>query len=123
MEDLTDDGRPPKLGSLPELSGQSGFTPVDESIPKFPIKKAVWGDGERKANEIRLIYQRDRLYGFTTHELENLDVISTRPLRPSNLPDRIHQLFRRDLWESVPPSEFVVDTLYPLPKGLTGDCM
>jgi hypothetical protein len=117
MNDLT----VPRLGSRQEVWGQSGYTPVDEHIPVFPTTASK--SFEEVADEFRLDYQRKMLLGFTTHELENLGVVTTRSLRPGNLPNHIHPLFRREKWETNPPSDFAIKTLYPLPKPLSGDCL
>jgi hypothetical protein len=121
MEDLTNGG-PPKLGSLDELWGASGFTPVDDSFPTMPVQYHEGSDPDQIANNFRQDYQRRLLLGFTTHELENLDVITRRQLKPSNLPPSLHQLFGRNKWEVVPPPYFVVKTLYPLPTPFAGNC-
>jgi hypothetical protein len=120
-EDLTNGG-PPKLGLIAEISGASGWTPVDNSIPMVPVLWHEDFDRVLRDNVYRKDWQRQELLGFTTLELINLDVITTRRLKPSNLPSRLHQLFRRDKWESMPPPHFPVKTLYPLPKPFSGSC-
>ncbi|KAE9371556.1 hypothetical protein N431DRAFT_467731 [Stipitochalara longipes BDJ] len=84
----------PRLGSHENLSRGSGYTPVDTSFPRFPIA------GITDEDKLRLRYQRRNLYGFTTYELHDLDIITTRPLKPNNLPDQLYRLFGRvDIWE------------------------
>jgi hypothetical protein len=107
MEDLTDGGRPPKLGTMPGYP-YSGFTPVDTSFPKFP--KPLQNSGTTRADKRRIKYQREQLYGFTTYELENLTV-------------EINPIFRRENWEIVPPKTFANKRLFGLPNPLNGNCM
>jgi hypothetical protein len=120
MEDLTDGGRPPKLGTMPGYP-YSGFTPVDTSFPKFP--KPLQNSGTTRADKRRIKYQREQLYGFTTYELENLDVITSRKLKGSNLTVEINPIFRRENWEIVPPKTFANKRLFGLPNPLNGNCM
>jgi len=131
IKDLTDNGRPPKLGK-PKIgkrlrfNGGSGFTPVDDTFPRFPSAAAGITAGITVQDKDRIRYQRRELYGFTTLEFQNLDVITTRPLKPGNLPDKLFDLFRRDdvinCWEEEIPSDFVRDKPCPLPTPLKGDC-
>ncbi|PMD35814.1 hypothetical protein L207DRAFT_586851 [Hyaloscypha variabilis F] len=118
MEDLTDDGRPPKLGTMPGYP-YSGFTPVDTSFPKFP--KPLQNSGTTRADKRRIKYQREQLYGFTTYELQNLDVITSRELKGSNLTVEINPIFRRENWEIVPPKTFTNKRLFGLPNPLNGN--
>jgi hypothetical protein len=124
MEDIRN-GWPPKyrkydfeVGETATIS-KSGFTPLQDTFPTIP--------GEQNQAQVQLRaniekFQRDCLYGFTSRELADLDVITNRRLKPSTLPTLLHPLFRRERWETEPPDPSV-RSLYHLPKGLPGYCM
>jgi hypothetical protein len=93
-------------------SHESWYTPLEYLFPRRI------SDAEREAITTREDFQRRELYGFTTRELAQLDVISDRTLKPGNLKNGIHPLVARDRWEDKPPQpSFTRDYLYPLKNG------
>ena len=117
-DDLTENGRPSKLGNPPKFKGASGWTPVENTFPTFPVSNA----GLTDLDKARIKFQRRKLFGFTTLELQDLDVITTRPLRPGNLSNKLFYLFERDRWAEELPSNFTINKPYPLPTPLQGNC-
>ena len=125
IEDLRN-GWPPKyrkfdfeIGNGTAIISKSGFTPLQNEFPTIP------GAQDHAQAQLRADlekFQRDSLYGFTSRELADLDVITNRRLKPSTLPIMLHPLFRRERWETEPPDPSV-RSLYHLPKGLPGYCM
>jgi hypothetical protein len=127
MEDIRN-GWPPKyrkydfeVGDGTAIISKSGFTPLQDTFPTIPRDQ----EQDHAQAQLRVDiekFQRDSLYGFTSRELADLDVITNRRLKPSTLPTILHPLFRRERWETKPPDPSV-RSLYHLPKGLPGYCM
>lgn len=71
-------------------------------------------------------FQKDKLKGFTTRQLYDLDAITNRRLRASTLNLELHPAFRRDRWEVLVDPTFnrklySMDDLADLPDGLGGE--
>jgi hypothetical protein len=95
---------------------ESGYTPLEYSFPRYI------SDSERRRIGRKEAFQRDKLFDFTTRELAQLDAISDRELKASNLQNDIHPLLARDRWEKKPPQpSFTRDHLYTLDNGYDGD--
>jgi hypothetical protein len=127
MEDIRN-GWPPKyrkydfeVGDGTAIISKSGFTPLQDTFPTIPRDQEQYHAQAQLRADIEK-FQRDSLYGFTSRELADLDVITNRRLKPSTLPTMLHPLFRRERWETEPPDPSV-RSLYRLPKGLPGYCM
>jgi hypothetical protein len=89
---------------------RSGYTPIALSFPTFaPPSQSVLTHEK---------FQRERLKGFTSAELAQLDCLPTRELLPGDLQNAIIPLFQRDYWETAPPKpDFTRNNLYPLKNG------
>jgi len=74
----------------------------------------------------REAWQRRQLHSFTTRELINLDVVTSRYLKDGNLKsaNKIHRLFKLESWEKLPDLNHNRRLLYALPDllGLVGNC-
>lgn len=93
------------------LTGQnrSGFTPDEGSIPYVgPSPFDIWDP---------TAHQRANLYGFTSEELQRLDCLPTRELKPSNLQNQILLIFGRETWDAGPLPDYDRDFFYPLENG------
>lgn len=90
----------------------SGLTPI---APQFP------GPQTKEANQLRIEkenWQRQACWGFTTRELAQLDVFSSRKLNDESLQNGILPLMARDRWETKPPSpHWKRDFLYRMKDG------
>lgn len=75
----------------------SGLTPIALMFPEKQTKE------EREYMQGREAFQRDNLLGFTSRELAELDVISSRKLKDGNLRNGILPIMERDRWETRPP--------------------
>jgi hypothetical protein len=90
----------------------SGLTPIAPTFPR-PQTKSVQPNMPEKE-----LYQRRRCLGFTTRELEQLDVLSNRKLNDGNLRNEILPLMAWDRWETKPPSPYWKrNYLYPVQNG------
>ncbi|TAQ89685.1 hypothetical protein B7494_g1969 [Chlorociboria aeruginascens] len=71
-------------------AGHSGFTPIPADFPgqNFPFRREIEG------------YQKSKFLGFTTSELADLDIISERSLKPSDLNNPILPMFRKQKWQA-----------------------
>lgn len=71
-------------------------------------------------------HQKDKLRGFTTRQLYDLDAITNRKLRASTLDIEIHPAFRRKRWEEDVDPQLIRQHFYSLddmedkPDGLGG---
>ncbi|TAQ89684.1 hypothetical protein B7494_g1968 [Chlorociboria aeruginascens] len=93
---------------------KSGLTPLS---PLYPLAQGATRDIRNKLER----YQRSRLHGFTTLELNELDALTNRDLKPNDLNNPIHPAFRRDRWleDEVAISRKIA--LYPITiPGMTG---
>jgi hypothetical protein len=86
-----------KYGRHEKWQNKSGFTPIRPKLPTNSGGSSSQGPQVVPEEDIEK-YQRDQLYEFTTQELVDLDVISSRKLRPSNLGGEIMPFLRRDRW-------------------------
>jgi hypothetical protein len=100
-----------KYGSK-SSSNRSGLTPDGLSIPFIGASPFSTWDARD--------YQRKNLYGFTSEELQRLDCLPTRELKPGNLQNHILPLMQRGTWETGPLPDYKRDYLYPLPAGVNG---
>jgi len=82
-----------KYGIWPEYPTHSGFTP--SHLPPIFNLPEVQRDYIKK----RESYQRAHFFGFTSAELWNMDILTTRTLRPGNLQNQILKIMQRDRWE------------------------
>lgn len=62
-------------------------------------------------------FQRQKLWGFTTRELIQLNAISTSSLKPASLENVVIPLLSKQRWEKTPPDAFTRTSLYPLENG------
>ena len=85
-----------KYGPHPTWKGRSGFTPTKPK-PILPCNQNQ-PDPRTVNDEKREKYQQDNLASFTTQELIDLDAISSRKLKPSNLDGAIISFLQRDHW-------------------------
>jgi hypothetical protein len=99
-----------KYGQIPG-SHKSGYTPLDYLFPAMITSE--------DAQRIKTVeeFQRMKFLGFTTRELNQLDAISSRVLKPLSLESGIIPLLWKDRWEKTPPTAFTRKELYPLSNG------
>lgn len=76
-----------KYGTSRDIrSRRSGFTPIDLKFVGLDYTQLT----QRQIYQLETIdYQRKKLYGFTTRELQDLDALSERPLKKPNLDNPI----------------------------------
>jgi hypothetical protein len=115
------------------LPARIPLSPVEYSFPRITssLSRAEAAAELATQNQNRLMeaYQRRELYGFTSLELLNLDVITERQLQPGNLTNRILPMFQRikwlSRWNGVAPQGFVpfstMNNWVPLPNGIAGE--
>lgn len=104
-----------RYGAMPN-SHKSGFTLIDYSSFLGAISST-----KQHENDESEIFQRDRLFGMTTRELDQLDALFTRDLMSgvlSNIP--IVPFLQRRHWEKSPSSDFSRSDLYPVEGGSGG---
>jgi hypothetical protein len=109
---------PPKFQTSAEDPAVSGLSPIDRLFPQISQgrtirDKQVWED-----------YQRDKLRGFTTRELVDLDAVTSRKLRDGDLSHEIHPILSRCNWEKVPDPRYPRTHMYKMPAGFggSGEC-
>jgi hypothetical protein len=89
-----------RIGTL-----RSGFTPVKLAFPKPPFDP----QSKRNARDERTeLFQKDKLYGFTTQELIDLGAISDRKLKAPNLQNGVDKLFERRMWATQDQTKYRV---------------
>src|SRR6187402_3468967 len=90
-------------------TGKSALTPLEIVFPADMVTNESMKEAQfRKDIEY---FQRQLLWGYTTRDLMNIDAISTRLLKPSNLSNDIHPLF--GFWEDEIDPMFTRADLYP----------
>lgn len=88
------------------------ITPV---APRYPVKETP---EQVQHRIIRENYQRRGFCGFTSRELAQLDVISTRDLKPSDFNHGIIPILAKDRWEIQGPAPvWKRSYLYPIASG------
>lgn len=99
-----------KYGGRPWNPKISAYTPLPHLFPKQHIDQT-----ERDLRERIERFQRRILHGFTSRNLADMDVITSRKLKDSTLNNPIIPLIRQNRWESRPPlPDFTRDEMYPL---------
>ncbi|KAF4635704.1 hypothetical protein G7Y89_g2397 [Cudoniella acicularis] len=102
-----------KYGAAPDKH-KSDLTPT---APRIPAQDP----DEFYCLELIDNSQRQRLGGFTTRELADLDTLCVRDVTPGNLRNGVIQLLQRDSWGRIPAQpEFKRSDLYPL-RGRPGE--
>jgi hypothetical protein len=94
-----------------KFGSKSGFSPMDYVLPAL---------GQTFEPTLAAIenWQREIFYGFTSRELDQLDCLPTRELKPGNLQNAILPILQRENWERTPAQpDLTRDHLYPLPNG------
>jgi hypothetical protein len=86
-----------KFGTHETWQNKSGFTPIRPQLPSIAADSKTQ-DSRAIPNEVIEQYQRDQLYDFTTQELVDLDVVSSRKLKASNLGGEIIPFLRQNRW-------------------------
>lgn len=104
---------PPKWGTLAGES-VSGYSPVASAFPQFPPTRS--NQVVDALNQKREDYQQKNLLGFTTRELQDMDTITDRKLRPGDLRPRVHKLLERTVWERSPDPLHQRTTMYSIGK-------
>jgi hypothetical protein len=95
--------------------GKSGLTPLSPYNPFTRLNQTATEVCEDIEN-----YQRSALNGFTSRELFDLDVITSRQLREFSIHAPIHPIFGKDRWESSVRPDYTRQSLYTLPGKLVG---
>jgi hypothetical protein len=103
-----------KFGAQKYGSTISGYTPVKPTIPGIPSQENCGRASQAVSETIREQYQRHGLNDFTTQELVDLDAISSRRLRPSDLKGPIISFLTRDHWYNGREVGEKVIRIYPL---------
>ena len=91
-------------------SEKSGFTPLDLIFPGGPLDPA---SEECRRREIIEAFQGDKLRGYTSMELVQLDAITVREMKPDTLNLPIIPLLQRTRWEKTPSKQHARTQMYP----------
>ena len=95
--------------------GKSGLTPLSPYNPFTRLNQTA-----TELREDLEAYQRSVFLGFTSRELFDLDVITSRQLREISINAPIHPIFGKDRWESSVRKDYSRQSLYTLPGKLVG---
>lgn len=90
---------------------RSGLTPDEGSIPYIGSPVDTWDP------KLARSYQRSLFQGFTSEELQRLDCLPTRELKPGNLQNQVLPIMGRGTWDAGPLPDYDRDFFYPLQDG------
>jgi len=110
-----DYGAPP-----PEYDFRSGLTPIDTLFPADPKNLSREEKLVQAQNKEIAEFQQEKFSGFTTRELVDLDVWTTRKLKAGDLQNPIISLLERQNWETGPYPE-VHRSQLPSLRNSTGE--
>jgi hypothetical protein len=107
----------PKENGTPIFGpGKSGLTPLSPDNPYTRLNQTA-----TEVREDLEAYQRSVFLGFTSRELFDLDIITSRQLREISINAPIHPIFGKYRWESSVRKDYTRQSLYTLPGKLVGN--
>lgn len=92
-----------------DFKRKTGYSPLEV---KFP--------GQKQTTRARMYrdtieeFQHDKLAGFTSRDLQQMDCLTTRELRSSTLDNPIIPLLQKENWEKTPHSDFPKRDMYQI---------
>jgi hypothetical protein len=84
---------------FPQLYLRSGLTPLNTLFPANPNNLSEQDKTGRALNEKIMEIQKEKLCGFTSRELVDLDVYTTRELKAGDLDNPMIPMLSLDNWE------------------------
>jgi len=108
-------------GPPPQLDLRSALTPIDTLLPLDPYKLSHKEQDTRELKQkIEKIQREEMFEGFTSRELVDLDVWTTRELKAGDLSNPIMDLLHRDRWEKGPDVKTERENLPSLRRNNVG---